>query len=260
MLQHTAETKDGRIVLKTYLGRMMTKGEKWIGKFVNNMLQKDEREWCPIISSLLESVEILKVQNRFCPSRTRSTNLAVQAVIAALIPVHRQQRQLSNDNDTDDDYADDLNNVEGSDVAVVITKSWYADQPCSKDVYVKHALTIKSLILSQSSTSELVGIVLDTAHLLPEEWTIIEELCTLFRSFQEITTVLCASSYPTLNTVIPFYNHLLDVLEEFQTNDRDINIAIGSCVAKLKEHYHLSCVITLQYKTYLFLQNNKCPI
>lgn len=40
-----------------------------------------------------------------------------------------------------------------------------------------------------------------------------------------------------MNTVIPFYNHLIDILESFQTTNAIIKDAITACDNKIKQYY-----------------------
>ena len=74
-----------------------------------------------------------------------------------------------------------------------------------------------------------------------DEWNDLAIIESFLKNFKEITVMISSSSYPTLSTVIPLYNFLLDHTENFIiNNDRGSFIykAATKCHDKLLEYYN----------------------
>ena len=74
-----------------------------------------------------------------------------------------------------------------------------------------------------------------------DEWNDLAIIESFLKNFKEITVMISSSSYPTLSTVIPLYNFLLDHTENFIiNNDRSSFIykAATKCHDKLLEYYN----------------------
>lgn len=59
--------------------------------------------------------------------------------------------------------------------------------------------------------------------------------------FKETTEIISASSYPTLSSIIPGYNTLIDHLEDMCSKkevDKTIKEAAAACLEKFKEYYN----------------------
>ena len=97
-----------------------------------------------------------------------------------------------------------------------------------------------------------------------DEWNDFAIIESFLKNFKEITVMISSSSYPTLFTVIPLYNFLLDHTENFIiNNDRSSFIykAATKCHDKLLEYYNktndICIVVTIPYEKRSYRKHTK---
>jgi hypothetical protein len=95
-----------------------------------------------------------------------------------------------------------------------------------------------------STRSELVPIQV-------KEWETVELLCNFLKPFQFATQRMSGERFPTLASVIPLFNILMDHLDDIETSTTCelLRDAAAACLAKLKEYYNKTspkqCMVTL---------------
>ena len=91
----------------------------------------------------------------------------------------------------------------------------------------------------------------------PEEWQQIERMLHFLQPFAEVTTHMSAQSYPTVSSIIVFFNGIMDHLDSCKHKGiyrksghlKVIAEAAESAYLKMKEYYNMTsslhCVMTL---------------
>ena len=91
----------------------------------------------------------------------------------------------------------------------------------------------------------------------PKEWEIIEHILHLLQPFAVLTDYMSSQSYPTLSSIIVFYNAILDHLDNYEDDPfykqnkhlQSIESAARAAKCKLLEYYNrttdIHCVVTL---------------
>ena len=94
-------------------------------------------------------------------------------------------------------------------------------------------------------------------QLMPKEWETIEHILHLLRPFAELTGYMSSQSYPTLSSIIVYYNAILDHLDNYEEDPfykqnkhlQIIESAAGAAKIKLLQYYNkttdIYCVVTL---------------
>ena len=74
-----------------------------------------------------------------------------------------------------------------------------------------------------------------------DDWINFKQIYNFLRPFKEVTDIMSSSTYPTLSTVVPLYNTLIDHIED-TANMKDTELVImkaaNSYKDKLTEYYN----------------------
>lgn len=92
----------------------------------------------------------------------------------------------------------------------------------------------------------------------PAQWIEIKHLLGFFRPFAEVTTFMSGQNYPTISSVIVFFNHIMDHLDSYKEGKLPeskaevpdiISEAAMASYEKIKKYYNktnmIYCVVTL---------------
>ncbi|CAG8648371.1 8187_t:CDS:2, partial [Funneliformis mosseae] len=77
--------------------------------------------------------------------------------------------------------------------------------------------------------------------LTDEDWNNLEQIAKFLILFKEVTIIMSGFTYPTISTVIPLYNLLIDHIEDTIDNINtlpSIKLAAEKCKEKILEYYN----------------------